>query len=245
MNKNFDIFSSSSKDLLVAVVNTLNRDITDDLKGLANLIGLEVQAAWQKQAMDDSDWGTKYASAIKIRYLKNIQGFAEVYIDKNEIDKSSKKPLSMFVDMTEEGVSPWSIKDALLESKKAKTNAKGLKYIIIPFRWRTPNKGQKHRSQFTDVMPQNVYKMIKGGGRLPKDESLGYMAGMVKYEKKHHSGYYTFRAISEKSEGWQHPGKVSVPVYKRVLAKVQGIIDKRVSEYVDGLLKNMQAGKVI
>ena len=111
---------------------------------------------------------------------------------------------------------------------KSRVSKKGIPYLIIPFRWGTPNeKGTKRR--WNNVIPQKEYRMfVKGlelsnrtnlvhpesnykgqaidrseynwGGRLKEDTAWDDRSlGMVRMQNGTKSTYFTFRVISAKS----------------------------------------------
>ena len=105
---------------------------------------------------------------------------------------------------------------------------KGVPYLIIPFRWGTPNKDGSARAHFGNTIPLEVYKILQSrkfrksettenthpeanfkgenieraeydwGDRI-KDEDAGNANGMVKMRSNTGSTYFTFRVISAKS----------------------------------------------
>lgn len=112
--------------------------------------------------------------------------------------------------------------------KKSRISKKGIPYLIIPFRWGTPNKkGTKRR--WNNVIPQKEYETIVKGFELSKTTGLTHpetnykgqaidraeyiwktrlkevdawddrSVGMVKMKDIRGSTYFTFRIISAKS----------------------------------------------
>jgi hypothetical protein len=49
--------------------------------------------------------------------------------------------------------------------KKSRVSKEGVPYLIIPFRWGTPNKDGGARAHFGNVIPQVVYPMVKQMGK--------------------------------------------------------------------------------
>jgi hypothetical protein len=56
-----------------------------------------------------------------------------------------------YADQIEDGMPRRDLKDVLGRSMKVRVSAKGKRYLIIPFRWNTPNSVLGH------TMPQQVY----------------------------------------------------------------------------------------
>lgn len=97
-------------------------------------------------------------------------------------------------------------------------------YLIIPFRWGTPGKNGAARAHFRNVIPPNVYNLVKRfkttvvekethleanyrgklierreytwGDRL-KSENVENINGLVRMDNR--GGYFTFRIITEKN----------------------------------------------
>lgn len=217
------------------IIDKIQKNLPLVVVDLINQIGTTAKNIWKTEAVAASSWGDKYAQAIDMKPA-TPNGNALVYLNSETIDQKSGKPALMFAMMVENGVEPWSIKNALLESDKVRTTIHGIKYIIVPFPWRTPaKKGQgRPAAKFGGrIMPNDIYKIIKGGGRLESDsEKYGHMAGMVKYSKNNHSQYMTFRMVTENSKGWQHPGKPATPVFERVAAQVERMIEETLNNFL-------------
>ena len=69
----------------------------------------------------------------------------------------TKDPL---VQMIEEGAGSFDMKDNFLKSPKAKTSKSGGKYLIIPFKWGTPDTVADNTT-FSNTMPKEVYSIAK------------------------------------------------------------------------------------
>jgi hypothetical protein len=203
-----------------------------------------MQEHWKSEARGVSTgWGAKYAAAIKAD-VKGNKG--EIYIDDSAMDKTTNKSLMLYVEMIEKGVKSWSIKEAVLKSKKAKIGASGLKYISIPFPVSTPrreNQGTMQSKFGGREMTDAMHKIVKSGGRL-KSGSLNIkgkdvdVSGLTRYVSRQRNEMYgIFRTVSEKSEGWIHPGKKAEPVYKKVLAEVNRRIHSVITEYCKEIVK--------
>jgi hypothetical protein len=210
----------------------LGEQINDALPGLIELLVNETEEYWINKASSIGGWGDKYARAIK----SEVSGDSgSVYLDENAIDPQSRKPFFMFAMMVEEGVKSWSIKDALMKSKKAKIGKDGVKYIIIPLPVATPRKsGQgKQLSTFGKrTMTQDMQNMLKSGGKVSggtiKSGTRKISAkGLAQFSsQKYHSHYGLFRRVSENSKGWQYPNKSPQPVFDGV----KRYVDMRMKE---------------
>jgi hypothetical protein len=83
------------------------------------------------------------------------------------------------VDRVEDGYAGFDIKPGLLRSKSAKTGKKGQKYIAVPFRHMTPQKGTSANRAHGAVMPPDVYKIVRKSGAFqdPGDPGMGEQLG--------------------------------------------------------------------
>jgi len=232
--------SQASEEQFYNIVKAIDGSFPDVIEVLT----YGMQEHWKSEARGVSTgWGEKYAAAIKADVRGNV---GEIYVDESAKDKTTNKSLMLYVEMVERGVKSWSIKEAVLKSKKAKIGASGLKYISIPFPVSTPRKEEQGTMQsrfggreMTDAM----HKIVKGGGRLGsgsltvkgKDVDV---SGLTRYvSRQRHEMYGIFRTVSEKSEGWIHPGKTAEPVYKKVLAEVNRRIHEVIMEYCKDIVK--------
>lgn len=238
--REFNILRGPSARAVMGIFQAAGKDLPSQAMGLANLIASKASEFWQNKAEGASPWGIKYARAITWEPMTRLSESASVFVDDEMVDSRSGKPSILFVHMTESGVKPFSIKEGLLSSKRVKTSSKGVKYIVVPFRWRTPKKGQVPSDAFSGVQPGDVYKIVKSGIPL-KGEEYGHMAGLQKIEKPRHSQYFTFRAVSEKSTGWQHPGKEATPVFEDVLDKVEKMIEGTIENYLQAYIKKLES----
>lgn len=133
---------------------------------------------------------------------------------------------SPYMERIQEGQRAYDMKDTYPFGRKSRRTKDGRGYLIIPFRWGTPNKNGGARSHFRNVIPQELYKVVKKykasvisgethmeenyarqlierqeyfwGDRL-KDEDAGNMNGLVRMKNDDKSTYFTFRVISEKN----------------------------------------------
>ena len=231
---------NTAQSASIGKFNEIIDKIDNAMPGLIGLMTNEAEDYWINKANSIGGWGSKYARAIK---SKTENGKGEVYVDES-IDKMSGKPNMMFADMVEKGVRSWSIKDALLASRKAKEGKDGIKYITIPFPVSTPRKkGQgKMQSSFGGrVMTSDMQKIIKSGGKITSGTLQSgtrklSTAGLTQFStRKYHSQYGLFRRVSSKSQGWQYPNKAPIPT----LQAVEAYMNKRVGEIMAEFCKTI------
>ncbi len=206
---------------------------------LANMLIDKAHELWHLKAKNapvrkdgsPSLWGERYANTLKKEHATGKGGQAKVYADESDPDY-------MFVNIVENGISTWSIKDALLAGKAARRNKAlyGTTFVRVPFRFRIPGV-TKETSSFAGIMPKDVYEKAKEGIRLGKE--YGKYAGLVKVTQKPHSQYMTFRTVSQKSEGWQYPTIPPTPVFEDVVKKVEKMMEGAIVNFVQGYLKDM------
>lgn len=233
----FDVLSGPVGRMVAVILERTRDTLPDITEKMSVVLAQNVQRIWQAEAMrTPTEWGGKYADAIKIDI--GSSGFAKVYVDEGSTDPRTGKPNILFVNLVEDGMKSFSIKDALLKSDKVHISAKGTRYIHVPFRWRVPVKGQAPASGFAGTMPKAVYDVVKGGGKLgefsmksPTGKMVS-LAGLQRYGGGGQSQYLTFRTVSEKSKGWQHPGKRPTPVFDKVLSKVESMIEQFLMEFL-------------
>jgi|WetSurMetagenome_2_1015567.scaffolds.fasta_scaffold62073_2 hypothetical protein len=233
--------SDASEEQFFNIVKAIDGSFHDVIKTLTE----GMAEHWRDEARRVSTgWGSKYAATIKTD-IKDNKGI--IYIDKSIKDKTSDKPAMLFVNMVEEGMKSWSIKDALLKSEKAKyTKANHIKYIVVPFPVSTPRRPDQGTMQskfggreMTDAM----YKIVKNGGKLKsgsvkvKGKDIN-VSGLTKYvTPQRQTQYGIFRMVTKNSKGWMHPGVQKEPVYKKVLAEVNRRIHEVITEYCKEIVR--------
>lgn len=237
-NKLFNIFDADSAT--DAIVSYLEQVAPDALQDYVNkMLDFSFQL-WTAEAKNSGPWGDRYASTLKVEYARAGASEGRVYSDEAH-------PNAMFANIVENGMKSFSIKDALLAGKAARRNkAKfGRAFVHVPFRWRTPkdNDQSKTYSSFAGQLPEEIYQIAKSGGRVTVDmaESAGdkNLAGLKRFGGSLHGQYLTFRTVSEKSQGWRHPGAAATPVYPSVEKIVQAQVQKTILKYIDGLLDGL------
>lgn len=185
-----------------------------------------IQKSWQNWANGGSIEGIsdiknpnpRLASSIRIR--KNSDFDVNIETDSRYMERIQTGTPGF--DMKK--IYPFGAKSRVTQSGKNK----GVPYLIIPFRWGTPNKQGGARAHFGNTIPLEVYKIMQsrkfkksetnGGhhnepnfkgenverqeydwGARINDEDAGNANGMVKMKSNTGSTYFTFRIISAKS----------------------------------------------
>jgi len=107
-----------------------------------------------------TQWKTTALNTLgstKNRYASHISVIEEGRLMRAVVLDYTKDPL---VQMIEEGAGAFDMKDNFLKSPKAKTNKSGGKYLIIPFKWGTPDTVADNAT-FSNTMPKEVYSIAK------------------------------------------------------------------------------------
>ncbi len=244
----FDVLSGPLGAKVVELMAMLNENVPKQAQGLLNTITDKAYELWYEEARSvPTGWGEKYAQAITVEPAGPNGGFAKIYVDDGKTDPRTGKPAFLFVNLVEDGMKSFSIKEGLMKSDRVRTmtrkrDGKSIKFIIVPFRHRTPKKGQAPASGFADVMPDDVYKIAKSG-TVVRGEKYGKLSGLKRYDNEGggHGQFLTFRMVTEESKGWQHPGKGATPVFDKVLEHVERMIAKTLQAYAEAMLKRIEA----
>lgn len=212
-----------------------------------------LEATWIKNGMAIAKTGN-YARSIHSFFVvdNDIDFIGVVYND------------APYAAALEYGLSPFDMKPYLLNSKYARTSAKGNRYLRIPFRHGIPG------SITLPAMPQKVYqraKQLTGNKRLGminygirtklntgfKDEQgrgvgpytwkTGPYYGMKKYGRKGHTQYMTFRTVSSVSPSgsWWHPGikekRIAQKSSEEVAQEIEHLITNAINKDIENILK--------
>ncbi|MGF6354068.1 hypothetical protein ABIE27_001978 [Paenibacillus sp. 4624] len=168
----------------------------------------------------------------------------------------------------EDGQAAKDMKPGLLGSSKAKTGAKGKKYITVPFRHGAP------RTSTMAAMPKSVHAQAKKlqvsrvttalptrtyswGGRIQKDDTgkrshmgahpgagytwkTGKYQGLVKMGRPGQEQYLTFRRLSEDSspKSWMRPTIKPKPIRDAVLENTREQVQEMI---VQGFQQDLAA----
>lgn len=180
-----------------------------------------VQKSWQNWAMGGSIAGAdniknpnpRLAGSIKIHTISDF----EILIGTD----------SRYMERIQKGSPGFDMKDTHPYGRKSRVSKEKIPYLIVPFRWGTPNKNGGPRAHFANVIPEDIYAIVKSkkfkksektssthtepnyngddvdraeynwGDRISND--AGTASGMVKMRDSGKSTYFTFRVISAKS----------------------------------------------
>lgn len=255
--KSLDI--TFDNDLLLKLQNVLENkgQMLPATKTAFNVSAQAVQADWQKWAMGGSIDGAediknpspKLAQSIKIQRKGDFE-----YV----IGTDSK-----YMEQIENGRDAQDMKLTYPFGKRSRVSKDNIPYLIIPFRWGTPNKNGNARASFkANVIPQSLYPIVRKlkasvtnsekrleenaegipieratydwGGRLTKDiVPDSRMEGMVRMSGG--AGAFTFRIISMNSPAasWW---KKRVPP-NHVLEGLKRQAEKRTAQLIEEGLK--------
>lgn len=212
-----DLFESLSKDFKIAMPNTVAafdksvEHVANRWRGWAyGKNGLDNVSPYEKPS-------AKLAESIKVTTNGDLDA---------TISSSHPNMQKVVEGQTE---STFDMKTKYPYGRKSRVSKKGIPYLIIPFRWGTPNKNNEARAHFANFIPQVVYNTnVK---KLSKSETVfekmyleenfsgemipraGYnwgarlknawhknAEGMVRMkDEKNRSTYFTFRIISANS----------------------------------------------
>ena len=203
----------------------------------------------------------------KEHYSRKIE--EEDVVEKNtrtvSVNMKRDQATNMYVNFIENGISSWSIKEALLNGPHSQKGKNG-RYNIVFMRKNTPGSS-------SPAMSSDVYSIAKGmismketladrvrdissmpGSKLQsravsvseqissakgKREHLGRMmkgkAQKTKTGNQH--AYGVFFRVGENSKGWVYPDIPKVPVFSRVKSEVEDIVK-------DIFLKEIQAALI-
>jgi len=213
-----------------------------------NKTGHLIQSVWKGWAMGEPISGIpdirkpngKLANSIKIN--KNSPYEVEVYSE------------SPYMERLVEGTPSIDMKETYPYGRKSRVSKKGVPYLIIPFRWATPNQKGGKRAHFSNTMSADFHKIVEAfktskiteethteknyagedierseynwGDRLT--EVGGNEEGMVRMAGK--GGYFTFRIISalSPSASWVRKAVPPVDIEGGVVRTVRPIAEAMV-----------------
>jgi hypothetical protein len=179
-----------------------------------------IQGVWKGWAMGDPLIGiTKIRNpsqglANSIRIKRNGPFNADIYTE------------SEYAQRIQDGQPELDMKTTHPYGKKSRVSKEGIPYLIVPFRWGTPNRQGGARAHFGNTIPQSMYQAIKAfkmvksirlktthdeenyagqpiqrseydwGDRLEADGNINGMVRMDNETKRGGSTFFTFRVIS-------------------------------------------------
>lgn len=211
------------------IIKYTDDTLPDTMTNFADVLINKSAELWSVKAKNASPWGSQYSSTLKTE--KTSSG-SSVFVDEQHKNY-------YYVNMVENGVKSWSIKDALLNGKAARRNqAKyGRVFVIVPFRHRTPGR-TKSTSSFSGVLPNDIYEQAKSGVTFGKD--YGKLAGLKRYGSEKHGKFLTFRMVTQKTKGWIYPSKPATPVFNEVADKTEEMIRKSIIKMAQGFSKDVE-----
>lgn len=222
MKVDFKISNNSISVISNAFRNMADPRAAQATKAAFNQSAKLLERSWKDWARGGSIPG---AEDIKNPNTRLAQSIKSVDIGPFDTVVGTDSP---YMERIQSGVKAYDMKDTYPFGRKSRRTKDGRGYLIIPFRWGTPNKNGGARAHFRNVIPQELYKVVQKykasvvsgethleenyarqlverqeyfwGDRL-KDEDSGNANGMVRMEDRATGGstYFTFRVISEKN----------------------------------------------
>ncbi|WP_461246369.1 hypothetical protein [Treponema sp. R6D11] len=116
----------------------------------ANLI----QSQWQAWAMGGSLNGIPEISSPSANLARSIK------IRKNSAFDVNIESESIQAQRIQEGTEELDMKTTHPFGNKSRVSKEGVPYLIVPFRWGTPNAQGGARAHFKNVIPQNMYSAV-------------------------------------------------------------------------------------
>lgn len=112
--------------------------------------------------------------STRSRYIQNLKVVDEGRMAGAVVLDYSKDPL---IKMIEEGASPFDMKEGFEKSAKKHIKAGGGWYLTIPFKIGTPD--SQIAAGFANIMPQQIYNLIKNKPIENSGRSKGLSAGEI------------------------------------------------------------------
>lgn len=124
--------------------------------------------------------GVTSAMVRSIRAQRNGDFDYSVYSDNRQLEEKTKGRKEVEYDMKQ--THPYG--------KKSRVSKKGVPYLIIPFRWGTPNQKGTKRAHFNNFIPQKSYNTaVKGLKMSEVDAAKKYFEANFKGESVERQGY--------------------------------------------------------
>ena len=148
------------------------------------------------QTLDGIDFMSGVTSAMvrSIKARKNGDFDHTVYSDNLQLEQKSKGQKELEYDMKQ--THPYG--------KKSRVSKSGVPYLIIPFRWGTPNQKGTKRAHFNNVIPQMNYETsVKGLNMSAVNEAKKYFEDNFKGESIQRQGYdWAKKGRLTKDQAW-------------------------------------------
>lgn len=217
---NNDLLSQLQMQLM-AFTGENGGKIAPATKNAFNLASKMIQKSWQNWALGGSIEG--------IENIKNPNAklASSIHIKRFHDFDASIETSSPYMERIQKGTPEFDMKQTYPKGNKSRVSKNGVPYLIIPFRWGTPNKGVA-RASFGNTIPLEVAKIIQSKafqkstrtgethieknakgenikrseydwGERINNEDFGNANGMVKMSANKGSTYFTFRVISANS----------------------------------------------
>ena len=124
--------------------------------------------------------GVTSAMVRSIRAQRNGDFDYTVFSDNRQLEEKTKGRKEVEYDMKQ--THPYG--------KKSRVSKKGIPYLIIPFRWGTPNGKDTKRAHFNNFIPQKYYNTaVKGLNLSAVDSAKKYFEANFKGENIERQGY--------------------------------------------------------
>ncbi len=239
-----------SFNMNVNVFRLVNETLKESFADTFNILANEIRKEWITniaQSSAPSKWKSRYISTIR---TEGSFPYIEILGGDDSFNNSGGIGASVLI---EEGAKPFDMKIGLLNSPKAKVGKNGKKYITVPFRHGTPG-----TSGFNSVMPTSLYQKIKSmpfgsvlkTGKIEGQDlsqygkkthwKSGKFQGLTKVGREGHTGYYTFRRVSEDSSGWIYPGQPAHKIFPGIINIMNNQIKIHVTDALENFMKEMK-----
>jgi hypothetical protein len=159
-----------------------------------------IQGVWKGWAMGDTLGITKIRKpsqrlANSIRIKQNGPFDADIYTE------------SEYAQRIQDGQPELDMKTTHPYGKKSRVSKEGIPYLIVPFRWGTPNKQGGARAHFANFIPTPMFdtiKKMKTSKRLAKYDQEGNITG----GETHFEANYTGEDVERSDYTWggRHKG---------------------------------------
>jgi hypothetical protein len=205
------------KHSIAKMLNLLGQKNFPHLVKSLNMSANLVLREWRKRVAESNakeGWKRNYINSIRIENVKDAM-------------KRVVSAEGLYVNLVEDGVKSYDQKPGFMNSKYAKTNKKGEKYLRIFMRKKLKD------------MPEPIRREASGLNLKDTISSTdtGIYQGLTKVGDKKQSQYGTFRIVKRNSKGWIYPNVSPVKIYPTLKTALQQDIKKLL---MDGLMKDLE-----
>jgi len=143
------------------------------------------------QPLDGIDYmdGVTSAMVRSIRMKQNADFDYTVYSDNRQLEERTQGRKEVEFDM----------KQKYPYGRKSRVSQKGIPYLIIPFRWGTPNEKGTKRAHFNNVIPQKAYNTAVKGLNI----------SAVNSAKKYFEANFKGDSIARQGYDWAKNGRLT------------------------------------